>query len=68
MNTHLAWDFFELGLSGRRYGRGEVLDAEVGEVDAVLPLHPCTISGARTWATPTGWVMNFRQGNPTENG
>ena len=68
MDTHLAWDFFEFGLSGRRYDRGEVLDAEVGEVDAVLPLHPCTISGARTWATPTSWVMDFRQGNPTENG
>jgi len=68
MDTHLARDFFEFGLSGRRYDRGEVLDAEVGEVDAVLPLHPCTISGARTWATPTGWVMDFRQGNPTDDG
>ena len=68
IDTHLARDFYEFGLSGRRYDRGEVLDAEVGEVDAVLPLHPCTISGARTWATPTGWVMDFRQGNPTENG
>ena len=68
VDTHLASDFFELGLSGRRYDRGEVLDAEVGEIDAVLPLHPCTISGARTCATPTGCVMDFHQGNPTENG
>ena len=55
MDAHLASDFFELGLSGRRYDRGEVLDAEVGEINAVLPLHPCMISSARTWATPTCW-------------
>jgi hypothetical protein len=47
MDAHLASDFFELGLSGRRYDRGEVLDAEVGEINAVLPLHDfrCTNLG-----------------------
>jgi len=59
MDAHLASDFFELGLSGRRYDRGEVLDAEVRYstprwVRSMLSF-PCTISGARTWATPTCW-------------
>ena len=52
MDAHLSSDFFELGLSGRRYDRGEVLDAEV--VRSMLSF-PCTTSGARTWATPTCW-------------
>ena len=38
-DAHLAPGFFEFGLSGRRYDRGEVLDTEVGEIDAVLPLN-----------------------------
>ena len=65
MDTHLTWDFFELGLSGRRYDRGEVLDAQVGGIDAVLPSRDfrCTNLG-----DPTGWVMDFHQGTPTENG
>ena len=52
MDAHLASDFLEFGLSGRRYDLGEVLDAEVGEIDAVLPLHDfrCT-----NLATPTCW-------------
>ncbi|MDP7549757.1 MAG: DUF4440 domain-containing protein [Acidimicrobiales bacterium] len=37
-DAHLAPGFFEFGLSGRRYDRGEVLDTEVGGIDAVLPL------------------------------
>ncbi|HAW90869.1 MAG TPA: DUF4440 domain-containing protein [Gemmatimonadetes bacterium] len=47
MDAHLASDFFEFGLSGRRYDRSGVLDAEVGEIDAVLPLHDfrCTSLG-----------------------
>ena len=47
MDTHLAWDFFEFGLSCRHYDRGEVLDAQVGGIDAVLPLRDfrCTNLG-----------------------
>ena len=47
MDAHLASDFFEFGMSGRRYERGEVLDADVGKIDAVLPLHDfrCTSLG-----------------------
>ena len=47
METQLGPDFFEFGQSGRRYDRSEVLDVEVGEIDAVLPLNDfrCTSLG-----------------------
>jgi hypothetical protein len=47
MDAHRASDFFEFGLSGRRYDRGEKLDAQVGDIDAVLPLRDfrCTNLG-----------------------
>lgn len=38
MDRHLAPNFVEFGRSGRRYTRGEILAAEVGDIDAVLPL------------------------------
>jgi hypothetical protein len=38
MEQHLARDFTELGRSGRRYTRAEILAIEVGEVHATLPL------------------------------
>lgn len=38
MDRHLAPDFREFGRSGRRYKRGEIIAADVGEIDAVLPL------------------------------
>lgn len=47
MEAQLGPDFFEFGQSGRRYDRSEVLDVEVGEIDAVLPLNDfrCTSLG-----------------------
>jgi len=90
MDTHLASDLFELGLSGRRYDRGEVLDAQVADIDAVLSLRDfrCTNLGdshvpatcqiecyggranrSSIWhRMGTGWVMDFHQDTPTDDG
>ena len=38
MEQRLARDFTEFGRSGRRYTRAEILDLEVGEIKATLPL------------------------------
>lgn len=38
MDQHLSDDFTEFGQSGRRYTRAEIIDADVGDFTAVLPL------------------------------
>ena len=38
MDQCLARDFAEFGRSGRRYTRAEILDLDVGEIHATLPL------------------------------
>ena len=38
MDQRLARDFTEFGQSGRRYTRAEILDLDVGEIHATLPL------------------------------
>ncbi len=38
MDRHLAPEFEEFGRSGRHWSRCEVIDAEIGEIDAVSPL------------------------------
>lgn len=43
MEAHLAADFVEFGQSGKRYTRTEILDVEVGEFSAVLPLRDLTM-------------------------
>ncbi|MGB5951227.1 MAG: DUF4440 domain-containing protein [Ornithinimicrobium sp.] len=43
MEAHLAADFVEFGQSGKRYTRSEILDVEVGDFSAVLPLRGLTM-------------------------
>ncbi len=38
VDAHLSQDFSEFGQSGRRYSRAEILDLDVGDFEAVLPL------------------------------
>ncbi|CAN5824249.1 hypothetical protein BH24ACT5_BH24ACT5_12520 [soil metagenome] len=43
MEAHLSASFNEFGQSGRRYTRAEILDADVGDFSAVLPLRDLTM-------------------------
>lgn len=43
MEAHLAADFVEFGQSGRRYSRADILDIDIGEFSAVLPLRDLII-------------------------
>ena len=38
MERHLAPDFHEVGRSGRRWTRGEILAMPIGEIESTMPL------------------------------
>ena len=48
MDALLASDFFEIGMSGKKYQRAEALDVQAQSISAVLPLARLTVDFLHT--------------------